>query len=67
MNAWIDLQFAEQGGIPLSQLKATLIGAGGSNLSPRVIEMALQKADMDKNKILDYKEFVELVSLAWMH
>lgn len=54
-------QFAEQGGIPLSHLKATLARAGGSDLPPGVIEMALQKADMDRNKVLDYKEFVELM------
>lgn len=56
-------QYAEDGGIPLRILRQTLVSASTDDeLPPDKLELLLQKADTDRDGVLDYEEFVRLMT-----
>ena len=56
------VQFAESGGIPLRVLRQTLVQAEDDDIPSDRLEVLLQKYDTDRDGVLDWEEFVKLVS-----
>jgi hypothetical protein len=63
MCTCVSLQYPEDGGVPLTVLRDELIKLGATENIPRAkIDLLVQKADEDRDGMLDYSEFVKLVS-----
>ena len=55
-------KYPEDGGVPLNVLRDELIKLGATENIPRAkIDLLVQKADEDRDGMLDYSEFVKLV------